>query len=54
VKISSAADAIRPDYNAILKRIRGALAQYIDETSIRVQGERHWNWAFSMPSESFF
>jgi transposase len=49
-----AADAIRPDYDAILNRIRGAPILYVDETSIRVQGERHWIWTFSTPSESFF
>ena len=49
-----AADAIRPDYDAILNRIRGAPILYVDETSIRVQGERHWIWTFSTPSESLF
>ena len=49
-----AADAVRSEYDAILNKIRGAPILYVDETSIRVQGERHWIWTFSTPSESFF
>lgn len=49
-----AAYAIHPEYNAILNKIRGAPIVYVDETSIRVQGERHWIWTFPTPSESFF
>jgi transposase len=49
-----AADAIRSEYDAILSKIRSAPILYVDETSIRVQGERHWIWTFSTPSESFF
>jgi transposase len=49
-----AADAVRLEYDAILNKIRGAPIVYVDETSIRVQGERHWIWTFSTPSESFF
>jgi transposase len=49
-----AADAVRPEYNAILSKIRGAPILYVDETSIRVQGEKHWIWAFTTPSETFF
>jgi len=49
-----AADAVRSEYDAILNTIRGAPILYVDETSIRVQGERHWIWTFSTPSESFF
>jgi transposase len=49
-----AADAVRSEYDAILNKIRGALILYVDETSIHVQGERHWIWTFSTPSESFF
>jgi transposase len=49
-----AADAVRSEYDAILDKIRGAPILYVDETSIRVQGERHWIWTFSTPSESFF
>ena len=49
-----AADAVRSEYDAILRKIRGAPILYVDETSIHVQGERHWIWTFSTPSESFF
>jgi len=49
-----AADAVRSEYDAILSQIRCASILYVDETSICVQGERHWIWTFSTPSESFF
>jgi transposase len=49
-----AADAVQLEYDAILKKIRGAPILYVDETSIHVQGKRHWIWTFSTPSESFF
>jgi len=49
-----AADAVQSEYDAILNKIRGAPILYVDETSIRVQGEKHWIWTFSTPSESFF
>ena len=49
-----AADAVQSEYDAILKKIRGASILYVNETSIHVQGERHWIWTFSTPSESFF
>jgi len=48
-----AADAVRSEYDAILNKIRCAPILYADETSIHVQGERHWIWIFSTPSESF-
>jgi len=48
------ADAVRSEYDAILRKIRSASILYVDETSIHVQGERHWIWTFSTPSESFF
>jgi transposase len=49
-----AADVVQSEYDAILKMIRGASILYMDETSIHVQGERHWIWTFSTPSEFFF
>jgi len=49
-----ASDAVRSEYDAILTKIRAAPILYVDETSIRVQGERHWIWTFSTPSETFF
>ena len=49
-----AADAIQPEYDAILRKIRRAPILYVDETGIRVQGEMCWIWAFTTPSETFF
>ena len=48
-----AADAVQSQYDVILTRIRTAPILYVDETSIDVQGEMHWIWAFTTPSESF-
>jgi len=49
-----AADAVQSECDAILKKIRGAPILYVDETSIHVQGKKHWIWTFSTPTESFF
>ncbi len=49
-----AADAIRPEYDSILSKIRDASVLYVDETSIHVQGEKHWIWTFATSSETFF
>ena len=49
-----AADAARPEYDAILNKIRSASILYVDETSIHVQGEKHWIWTFTTPSETFY
>ena len=49
-----AADAIQPEYDAILRKIRRAPILYVDETGIRVQGEMCWIWTFTTPSETFF
>jgi transposase len=49
-----AADAVRSEYHAILSKIRDASILYIDETSIHVQGEKRWIWAFTTRSETFF
>jgi transposase len=46
-----AADAVQSQYGMILNRIRNAPIVYIDETSIDVQGELHWIWIFTTPSE---
>jgi transposase len=48
-----AADAVQSQYDMILNRIRNAPIVYVDETSIDVQGELHWIWAFTTPSETF-
>jgi transposase len=49
-----AADAIQPEYDAILSRIQSAPILYVDETSIRVQGKNHWIWVFTTPKDAFF
>lgn len=48
-----AADAVQSQYDSILDRIRNASILYIDETSIDVQGKKHWIWVFTTPSETF-
>lgn len=48
-----AAEAVQPEYDAILNRVRNASILYVDETSIKVQGKKHWIWAFTTPSETF-
>jgi transposase len=48
-----AADAVQSGYEAILNRICAAQILYVDETSIDVQGELHWIWTFTTPSETF-
>jgi transposase len=48
-----AADAVQSEYETILNRIRKALVLYVDETSIDVQGKKHWIWVFTTPSETF-
>jgi len=49
-----AADAVQPVFEAILNRIRDAKILYVDETSISVQGKKHWIWVFTTKSETFF
>jgi transposase len=48
-----AADAVQSQYDSILDRIRDAPILYVDETSIDVQGKKHWIWVFTTPSETF-
>ncbi len=45
-----AAEAVQPEYDAILNKIRGAPILYVDETGIHVLGEKHWIWTFTTPS----
>jgi transposase len=49
-----AAEAVQSEYDEILNKIRGASILYVDETGIHVQGEKHWIWTFTTPSETFF
>jgi transposase len=44
-----AADAVQSQYDSILDRIRNASILYIDETSIDVQGRKHWIWYSPRP-----
>ena len=48
-----AADAVQSEYDNILDRIRKAQILYVDETSIDVQGDKHWIWVFATTSETF-
>jgi len=43
---------LRPEYERILKRIREADVVYTDETGLRVDGEKHWIWAFTTENET--
>ena len=48
-----ASDAVRSEYEAILKRIRSAPILYVDETGIRVQSKKYWIWVFTTPEDTF-
>lgn len=48
-----AADAVQWEYDAILERVRNVPILHVDETSIEVQGKKHWIWAFTTPAETF-
>ena len=48
-----AADAVQSQYDSILDKIRDAPILYVDETSIDVQGKKHWIWVLTTPSETF-
>jgi len=45
-------DWLRPEHDRILGRIRAADVVYIDETGAKVDGMRHWIWAFTTRSET--
>ena len=45
-------DWLRPEYERILRRIRAADVVYVDETGAKVDGARHWTWAFTTGSET--
>src|SRR5512137_236300 len=49
-----AAEAVQSEYVEILNKIRAASILYVDETGIHVQGEKHWIWTFTTPTETFF
>lgn len=39
-------DWLRPEYEKIVERIRGATVVYVDETGEHVDGKKHWLWCF--------
>lgn len=43
---------LRPEYTRILHRIRSAPVVYVDETGAKVDGVRHWTWAFTTGRET--
>ena len=45
---------LRPEYEAILERIRASPVVYVDETGVHVDGVRHWIWVFTTRSETLF
>jgi len=45
---------LRPEYEAILGRIRASEVVYVDETGVHVDGVRGWIWVFTTPSETLF
>jgi len=48
-----AADAVKWEYDAILERVRNVPILHVDETSIDVQGKKHWIWLFTHASRDF-
>jgi transposase len=45
---------LRPEYEAILDRVRHAKVVNVDETSEKVDGVNHWLWVFTTESDTFF
>jgi len=45
---------LRPEYEAILERIRHAKVINVDETSEKVDGKNHWLWVFTTETDTFF
>jgi hypothetical protein len=43
---------LRPEYTRILRRIRASPVMYVDETGARVDGRRHWIWAFTTETDT--
>ena len=44
--------ALKDEYEGIKKRIRESDVVYIDETSIRVSGDKYWIWAFTTETDT--
>jgi len=47
-------DWLRPEYEAIMGRIRASDVVYVDETGVHVDGARHWIWVFTTRSETLY
>lgn len=45
---------LRPEYDAILERVRHARIVNVDETSEKVDGVNLWLWVFTTETETFF
>ena len=45
---------LRPEYEAIMERIRHAKIVNVDETSEKVDGVNHWLWVFTTQTDTFF
>ena len=45
---------LRPEYEAIMERVRRAKIVNVDETSEKVDGVKHWLWVFTTETDTFF
>jgi len=45
---------LRPEYEAIMERVRCARIVNVDETSEKVDGVNHWLWVFTTQTDTFF
>jgi len=43
---------LRPEYEAVRKRIRASRVVYVDETGEKVDGVRHWLWCFTTEADT--
>ena len=45
---------LRPEYEAILERVRHAKIVNVDETGEKVDGVNYWLWVFTTETDTFF
>ena len=45
---------LRPEYDAIMERVRRSKIVNVDETSEKVDGVNHWLWVFTTETDTFF
>jgi transposase len=45
---------LRPEYEAIMRRVRRSKVVNVDETSEKVDGKNYWLWVFTSETETFF